>query len=60
MSLMLKKLGAEEWIVLLVQGMYTDARSRVSEDYSQEFEVKVGFHQVSELSPLLFIILLEA
>ena len=46
----------------LVQGMYTNARSpvRVGECSSKEFEVKVGFHQGSVLSPLLFIIVLEA
>ena len=54
----LRKLGVEEWIVRLVQGMYANARSRVrvGEGYSEEFEV----HQGSVLSPLLFIIVLEA
>ena len=33
---------------------------RVGEGFSQEFEVKVGVHQGSVLSPLLFIIVLEA
>ena len=58
----LRKLGVEEWIVLLVQEMYANARSQVlvGEGYSKEFEVKVGVHQGSELSPLLFIIVLEA
>ena len=58
----LRKLGVEEWIVRLVQGMYANARSRVcvGERYSEEFEVKVGVHQGSVLSPLLFIIVLEA
>ena len=58
----LRKLGVEEWIVWLVQGMYANARSRVhvGEDFSKEFEVKVGVHQGSVLSPLLFIIVLEA
>ena len=58
----LRKLGVEEWIVRLVQGMYANARSRVhvGEGYSEEFEAKVGVHQGSELSPLLFIIVLEA
>ena len=58
----LRKLGVEEWIVRLVQGMYADAwsRVRVGEWYSEEFEVKVGVHQGSVLSPLLFIIVLEA
>ena len=58
----LRKLGVEEWIVRLVQGMYANARSqvRVGEGFSKEFEVKVGVHQASVLSPLLFIIVLEA
>ena len=58
----LRKLDVEEWIVRLVQGMYANMRSRVhvSEGYREEFEVKVGVHQVSVLSPLLFIIVLEA
>ena len=58
----LRKLGVDEWIVRLVQGMYSNARSRVrvGEGYSDEFEVKVGVHQGSVLSPLLFIIVLEA
>ena len=53
----LRKLG-----VRLVQGMYSSARSHVcvSEGYSEEFEVKVSVHQGSVLSPLLFIIVLEA
>ena len=58
----LRKLGVEEWIVRLVQGMYAYARNRVcvGEGFSKEFEVKVGVHQGSVLSPLLFIIVLEA
>ena len=40
----LRKLGVEESIVRLVQGMYANARSRVlvGKAFSQEFEVKVG------------------
>ena len=58
----LRKLGVEEWIMRLVQGMYANARSRVpvGEGFSKEFVVKVGVHQGSVLSPLLFIIVLEA
>ena len=36
------------------------SRVRVGEGYNEEFEVKVGVHQGSVLSPLLFIIVLEA
>ena len=55
----LRKLSVAEWIVRLVQGMYANAlsRIRVGEGYSEEFEVKVGVHQSSVLSPLLFIVL---
>ena len=58
----LRKLGVEEWIVQLVQGMYANAQSgvRVGEGFIKEFEVKVEVHQGSVLSPLLFIIVLEA
>ena len=57
----LRKLGVEEWIVRLVQGMYMNAwsRVRVGEGYSEEFEVTVSVHQDSILSLLLFIIVLE-
>ena len=42
--------------------MYANVRSRVwvGEGYSEEFEVEVSVHQGSVLSPLLFIIVLEA
>ena len=58
----LRKLGVDEWIVRLVQGMYSNARSHVpvGERYSEAFEVKFGVHKGSVLSPLLFIIVLEA
>ena len=58
----LRKLGVEEWILWLVQGMYANVRSLVcvGEGFSQEFEVKLGVHQRTVLSLLLFIIVLEA
>ena len=45
-----------------VQAMYNNARSRVrvNNTYSDEIGVKVGVHQGSVLSPLLFVIVLEA
>ena len=59
----LRKLGVEKWMVQLVQGMFANVQSHVcvGDGYSDEFEVdEVGFHQGSVLSPLLFIIVLEA
>ena len=58
----MRKLGIDEWLVRLVQSMYKDVRSRVrvGDGYSEEFGVGVGVHQSSVLSPLLFIIVLEA
>ena len=46
----------------LVQGMCANARSwvRVGEGFSHEFEVKLTVHQGSVLSPILFIIVLDA
>ena len=43
----MRKLGVEEWIVQLVQGMNANARRHIciGERYSEEFEVKVSFHQ---------------
>ena len=56
----LRKLGVDEWIMRLVQGMYSNARSRVCVGVGYSKSLKVGVHQGSVLSPLLFIIVLEA
>lgn len=58
----MRKVEVPEWIVKLVQILYQNARSqvRVNNSYSDVFNVKVGVHQGSVLSPLLFIIVLEA
>ena len=58
----LRKIGLPEWIVLVIQLMYQNARSqvRVNNLFSDVFDMQVGVHQGSVLSPLLFIIVLEA
>ena len=52
----------EEWAVRVIQGMYPKAQSHVwvKGQYSEEFNVGVGVHQGSLLSPLLFFLVLEA
>ena len=49
-------------MVKVVQAMYVGTKSKtcVNSYFGEEFQVKVGVHQGSVLSPLLFIIVLEA
>ena len=56
------KLGVEEWLVSAVMSMYTGVKTVVRTFYcnSSGNEVKVGMHQGSALSPLLFVIVMEA
>jgi len=51
----------EEWLVSAMS-MYTGAKtvSRTVYGNSSSSEVKVGMHQGSALSPLLFVIVMEA
>jgi len=55
-------MGVEEWLVSAVMSMYTGAKTVVRTVYgnSKGFEVEVGMHQGSALSPLLFVIVVEA
>jgi len=56
------KLGVEEWLVSAVMSMYTGAKTVVRTVYgnSNGFKVKVGIHQGSASSPLLFVMVMEA
>ena len=58
----LRKLLVPEWLVKFIQAMYFNASSkvRVESSYSDSCGVNVEVHQQSVLSPLLFIIVLEA
>src|SRR5206468_106858 len=52
----------KEWLVKAIQSMYDDVKTavKVRDNISEDFVVKVGVHQGSVLSPLLFIIVLDA
>ena len=60
-ALSLRKVGVEEWLVNAVMATYEGAQTvvRTTEGDSKAFNVKVGLHQGSVLSPLLFVILME-
>ena len=58
----LRELGVEEHVVSVIQTMYSKASTvvKLGAGERREFEVRVGVHQGSVLSPLLFIAVLEA
>ena len=58
----MRRVGVEEWVILAVKALYENAKScvRVNGQFSYEFNIKVGVHQGAVLSPLLFIIVIEA
>ena len=59
----MRKLSVEEWLVRAVMAMYKHARTRVRSyggSVSEWFSVNVAVYQGSVLSPLLFIIVMEA
>src|SRR5881296_64272 len=58
----LRHVGVEEWMVNVIKSLYegvTTAVKRNGEE-SESFEVKVGVHQGSVLSPILFNIVMQA
>jgi len=57
----MRKLGFEEWLASAVMSVYTGAKTVVRTVYgnSNGFEIKVGMHQGSALSLLLFVIVME-
>ena len=57
----LRKSGVDEWLVNAVMAMYDEARTsvRTGSGNSESFWVKVGLHQGSVLSPLLFVIVMD-
>ena len=59
----MRKLGIEEWLIRAVMAMYKHAKTRVrpyDRSLSEWFSVNVGVYQGSMLSPLPFIIVMEA
>ena len=57
----LRKRNVPEKLVKLVKATYDKARTEMSAPYrkTEEFNIDVGLHQGSALSPYLFIIVLE-
>ena len=57
----LRKLGVDESLIHTVMALYTEACTVVRTDAGliESFEVKVGLHQGSVLSPLLFAVVMD-
>ena len=57
----LRKLGVNEWFICTVMALYAKACTVIRTDVglSESFEVKVGLHQGSVLSQLLFAAVMD-
>ena len=57
----LRKLGVDEWLIRTVMALYAEACTvvRTGAELSESFEVKVGLHHGSVLSPLLFAAVMD-
>ena len=57
----LRKLAMDKWLICTVMTLYTEANTIVRTDagLGERFEVKVGLHQRSVLSPLLFAVVMD-
>ena len=57
----LRKLGVDELLIRTVMALYTEACTvfRTYDGLREMFEVKVGLHQGSVLSPLLFAAVMD-
>ena len=58
----LRSLGVDEWLISVIKAMYMDVTTMVKLNgkVSRGFNVRVGVHQGSVLSPLLFVVVMEA
>ena len=58
----MRRAGVKEWVTHALKAIYENAKScvRVNGQFSDEFNIKVGVHEGAVLSPLLFIIVMEA
>ena len=57
----LRKLGVDEWLICTVMSLYTETCTvgRTDTGISESFELKVGLHEGSVLSPLLFAAVMD-